>query len=176
VGGTVDQDDQLVLEQQVCFSLAVASREVISLYRPLLEPLGLTHPQYLVMLTLWQADEPVSAKTLSERLKLEPPTLSPLLKRLQTAGLIERHRDPADERSLRITLTTRGRDLRMDALGVPTAIMERLGMTIEELQSLRGLLLGVIDHANAYAENKGAQPARASQALMRRSAVPVDGG
>ena len=176
MGGTLEQGDQLVLEQQVCFSLAVASREVISLYRPLLEPLGLTHPQYLVMLTLWQADEPVSAKTLSERLKLEPPTLSPLLKRLQTAGLIERHRDPADERSLRITLTTRGRDLRMDALAVPTAIMERLGMTIEELQSLRGLLLGVIDHANAYAENKAAQPARAPQTLMRRSAVPVDGG
>jgi DNA-binding MarR family transcriptional regulator len=149
VSGAVNQDDRLVLEQQVCFSLAVASREVISLYRPLLEPLGLTHPQYLVMLTLWQVGDPVSVKTLSERLKLEPPTLSPLLKRLQTAGLIERHRDPSDERSLRITLTQRGHELREDAVAVPPAIMERLGMGIDELVSLRDVLMGVIDHANA---------------------------
>jgi DNA-binding MarR family transcriptional regulator len=149
VNGTVNSDNRLVLEQQVCFSLAVASRGVISLYRPLLEPLGLTHPQYLVMLTLWQEGDPVSVKMLSERLKLEPPTLSPLLKRLQTAGLIERQRDPADERSLRITLTPKGRDLREDAVAVPPAIMERLGMSIEELVSLRDVLMGVIDHTDA---------------------------
>jgi DNA-binding MarR family transcriptional regulator len=143
----VNKDHRLVLEHQVCFSLAVASREVISLYRPLLEPLGLTHPQYLVMVTLWQDDDPVSVRTLSERLKLEPPTLSPLLKRLQKAGLIERHRDPADERSLRITLTPRGHALREEAVDVPPAVMERLGMTIEELVSLRDVLMGVIDHA-----------------------------
>ena len=148
MGVAVNQDDRLVLEHQVCFSLAVASREVISLYRPLLEPLGLTHPQYLVMLALWQEDEPVSVKTLSERLKLEPPTLSPLLKRLQKAGLIERHRDPADERSLGITLTARGHELRAEAVEVPPAVMERLGMTVEELTSLRDALLEVIDHAS----------------------------
>jgi DNA-binding MarR family transcriptional regulator len=150
VGVVVNQDHRLVLEHQVCFSLAVASREVISLYRPLLEPLGLTHPQYLVMLTLWQEDEPVSVKTLSERLKLEPPTLSPLLKRLQKAGLIERHRDPADERSLRITLTPRGHELREVAVDVPPAVMERLGMSIDELVSLRDTLMDVIDHASSY--------------------------
>jgi DNA-binding MarR family transcriptional regulator len=155
VGLAVNYDNRLVLEHQVCFSLVVASREVISLYRPLLEPLGLTHPQYLVMLTLWEEDEPVSAKTLGERLKLEAPTLSPLLKRLQKAGLIDRHRDPADERSLRITLTPRGRELREAAVSVPPAIMERLGMSIEELATLRDMLLGVIELASAPPPQRG---------------------
>ena len=71
-----DQNDRLTLQEQVCFTLSVASREVVSLYRPLLEPLGLTHPQYLVMITLWGADRPVSVKQLSRRLQLEAPTLS----------------------------------------------------------------------------------------------------
>ena len=103
-----DQNDRLTLQEQVCFTLSVASREVVSLYRPLLEPLGLTHPQYLVMITLWSADGPVSVKQLSRRLQLEAPTLSPLLKRLENAGLVERQRDPADERSLLVSLTGRG--------------------------------------------------------------------
>ena len=106
------EDDRLTLEQQVCFTLAVASREVVSLYRPLLEPLGLTHPQYLVMVTLWETDQPISIKQLSKLLMLEAPTLSPLLKRLQSAGLVERQRDSADERSLQVSLTDRGRNLR----------------------------------------------------------------
>ena len=96
-----DQDDHLTLQEQVCFTLSVASREVVSLYRPLLEPLGLTHPQYLVMITLWGADGPVSVKRLSRRLQLEAPTLSPLLKRLENAGLVERQRDPADGEGVR---------------------------------------------------------------------------
>src|SRR5205823_5861688 len=95
----VEAEDRLTLGQQVCFTLSVASREVVSLYRPLLEPLGLTHPQYLVMVTLWGTEGPVSVKQLTQLLQLEAPTLSPLLKRLQNAGLVERHRDPADERS-----------------------------------------------------------------------------
>ena len=143
----LDHDDRLTLEQQVCFSLAVAAREVVSLYRPLLDPLGLTHPQYLVMLSLWQSPEPVSIRHLSTVLKLEAPTLSPLLKRLEVAGLVERHRDPADERSLRITLTDRGRELRTSARNVPSAIIERLGMSIEELENLQSVLTDVIDHA-----------------------------
>src|SRR5690348_3015948 len=91
--------DPLALENQVCFALAVASRSVIGLYRPLLEPMGLTHPQYLVMLALWQY-APLSVKDLSRLLQLEPATLSPLLKRLETAGLVERRRASDDERSL----------------------------------------------------------------------------
>ena len=135
-----DEDDRLTLEQQVCFTFAVASREVVSLYRPLLEPLGLTHPQYLVMVTLWETDEPISIKQLSKLLMLEAPTLSPLLKRLQRAGLVERHRDSADERSLQVSLTDRGRSLRAQAVGIPGAIIQRLGMTIKELETLQDVL------------------------------------
>ena len=80
----------LTLEQQVCFALAVASRDVIALYRPFLAPLGLTHPQYLVMVALWEQSEPICVKDLSTLLKLESPSLSPLLKRLDSAGLIDR--------------------------------------------------------------------------------------
>ena len=98
-------DDRLAIEQQVCFTLAVASRDVIALYRPFLEPLGLTHPQYLFMVALWGQTGPICVKDLSTLLKLEPPSLSPLLKRLEAAGLIDRRRDPTDERSLLITLT-----------------------------------------------------------------------
>jgi MarR family transcriptional regulator, organic hydroperoxide resistance regulator len=145
----LDEDDRLTLQQQVCFSLAVAAREVVSLYRPLLEPLGLTHPQYLVMVTLWETDKPVSVKQLSKLLKLEAPTLSPLLKRLQTAGLVERQRDPADERSLQVSLTTRGRNLRAQAVGIPSAIIERLGMSSEKLETLQDMLIEVIEHARA---------------------------
>ncbi len=143
----LDEDDRLTLRQQVCFTLAVAAREVVSLYRPLLEPLGLTHPQYLVMVTLWDTQAPVSIKELSKLLQLEAPTLSPLLKRLQSAGLVERHRDPADERSLQISLTDRGSSLRGQAAGVPAAIIERLGMSVHELETLQDVLTDVIEHS-----------------------------
>jgi DNA-binding MarR family transcriptional regulator len=145
--GTAALEDRLTLEQQVCFALVVAARDVVSLYRPLLEPLGLTHPQYLVMVSLWQQSEPMSVKDLSILLKLEAPTLSPLLKRLQAAGLIERQRDAADERSVHVTLTARGRELRSRAIDIPAAVIERLGMTIEELEDLQQALLHVIERA-----------------------------
>ena len=99
-------DNPLALEHQVCFALAVAARTVIALYRPVLEPMGLTHPQYLVMLALWEF-EPVSVKDLSGMLQLEPATLSPLLKRLEAAGLLRRDRSASDERSLAVVLTER---------------------------------------------------------------------
>jgi DNA-binding MarR family transcriptional regulator len=145
----VEADDRLTLGQQVCFTLSVASREVVSLYRPLLEPLGLTHPQYLVMVTLWGTEGPVSVKQLSAMLQLDPPTLSPLLKRLQNAGLVERHRDPSDERSLKISLTERGWELREGAASVPRTIIERLGIDIAELESLQNALNDVIVRAKA---------------------------
>ena len=103
--------DLLALDRQVCFALAVASRTVVSLYRPLLEPMGLTHPQYLVMLALWEA-EPLRVSELADRLSLEPATLSPLLKRLEAGGLVARRRDPDDERAVAVTLTAAGRALR----------------------------------------------------------------
>src|SRR6187549_2542733 len=110
----VDSADPLALEQQVCFALSVAARGVVAVYRPLLEPMGLTHPQYLVMLALWQ-HAPLSVRELSGLLQLDPGTLSPLLKRLEAVGYVQRRRDPADERSLAVTLTTAGQALRADA-------------------------------------------------------------
>jgi DNA-binding MarR family transcriptional regulator len=127
----------------VCFALAVASRNVIALYRPVLEPLGLTHPQYLVMLTLWEGDS-LTVKQIGQLLSLDPATLSPLLKRLERAGLITRDRHPADERALAVTLTDRGRALRERALEVPPQVIERLGMDIDELRSLHAALTAVI--------------------------------
>src|SRR5687768_1393472 len=150
-----DLDDPLALERQVCFALAVASRTVISVYRPVLEPMGLTHPQYLVMLALW-GEEPLSVTELSRRLELDPATLSRLLRRLEAADLVSRDRNPADERSLAVALTPRGRDLRTRALDVPGTILQRLGMNLGELEDLRDRLTEVIGAAKAVTE---AQPA-----------------
>jgi DNA-binding MarR family transcriptional regulator len=136
-------DNPLALEHQVCFALAVAARSVIALYRPVLEPMGLTHPQYLVMLALWEFG-PVSVKDLSGMLQLEPATLSPLLKRLEAAGLLRRDRSATDERSLAVALTDKGRALRNKALDVPPAIVERLGMDVDELLDLHARLTRVI--------------------------------
>lgn len=133
----------LALENQVCFGLAVAARSVIALYRPVLEPLGLTHPQYLVMLALWE-QEPRSVKNLSDALQLEPATLSPLLKRLEGTGYIERKRSVADERALEVRLTASGRDLRAEAETIPPRIVERLGLPVSELENLRASLHAII--------------------------------
>ncbi|SMG35695.1 MarR family winged helix-turn-helix transcriptional regulator [Agreia pratensis] len=135
--------DVLALENQVCFALAVASRSVIGLYRPVLEPLGLTHPQYLVMLALWQQD-PRSVKELGAALQLEPATLSPLLKRLEASGLIDRRRSAADERRLDVTLTEAGRALRSRAESIPQAMIEQLGMPVAELQAMQASLTAII--------------------------------
>lgn len=141
-------DNPLALEEQVCFALVVAARSVVSIYRPVLEPLGVTHPQYLVMLALWQY-APVSVKDLSRMLQLDPGTLSPLLKRLQAAGLIRRERDPSDERSLAITLTERGVALRAEAEKVPAQIVARLGMPLADLVEMRRMLTRVIAAATS---------------------------
>jgi DNA-binding MarR family transcriptional regulator len=136
--------DPLALERQVCFALAAASRSVIALYRPVLEPLGLTHPQYLVMLALWERS-PRTAGEISDALLLEPATLSPLLKRLELAGLVTRRRGVRDERTLSLELTAAGRALRARATTIPGAIVERLGMEVSELESIRDSLTGLID-------------------------------
>ncbi|SDL00817.1 DNA-binding transcriptional regulator, MarR family [Nocardioides sp. YR527] len=136
-------ENPLALDQQVCFGLAVAARSVIALYRPLLEPMGLTHPQYLVMLALWE-EEPLRVSELSRKVQLDPGTLSPLLKRLEAQDYIRRERNKSDERSLAVVLTERGRALRDDAEKIPPAIVERLDMSVEELMELHRRLLEVI--------------------------------
>jgi MarR family transcriptional regulator, organic hydroperoxide resistance regulator len=132
-------DDPLRLDRQVCFALAVANRSVLAVYRPLLEPLGLTHPQYLVMLALW-GEAPMSVKAVAEAIQLDSATLSPLLKRLESAGLITRRRDPHDERTLLIDLTDAGRALREQAEQIPPAVVARLGVSLADLEELRDVL------------------------------------
>ncbi len=142
--------DPLALESQVCFALSLASRSVIDAYRPVLEPLHLTHPQYLVMLALWEY-APMSVKQLAELLQLNPGTVSPLTKRLAALGYIERGRDEADERSLAIVLTERGAALRKVAERIPGIMMRRLGMSAEEIVALHGTMMKVIAAANDVA-------------------------
>ncbi|RKT51676.1 MarR family winged helix-turn-helix transcriptional regulator [Saccharothrix australiensis] len=140
---TTAGDDPLALERQVCFALSIASRNVVALYRPLLEPMGLTHPQYLVMLALW-GGTPLSVKELSRLLAQEPATLSPLLKRLEAIGYITRSRAESDERLLAVGLTEKGAALREQALAIPPAVVERLGMERAELEALHAVLTRVI--------------------------------
>ena len=139
--------DPLALERQVCFALAVTNRAVLAIYRPLLEPLGLTHPQYLVMLALWDhqkqsADQPVplSVKSIATTLQMESATLSPMLKRLDALGLITRARNAADERSTDVQLTDEGVALRTRALDIPPAVVARLGVELSELKHLHQVL------------------------------------
>ncbi|NKY58808.1 MarR family winged helix-turn-helix transcriptional regulator [Nocardia flavorosea] len=154
---TAESDDPLRLERQVCFALAVANRSVLAVYRPLLEPLGLTHPQYLVMLALW-GEAPMSVKAIAEAIQLDSPTLSPLLKRLEGAGLVTRRRAPGDERTLVVDLTEAGRSLRREAERIPPAVVERLGVGLGDLEELREVLGRVNEAArraaHAYPEGK----------------------
>ncbi|WP_186816423.1 MarR family winged helix-turn-helix transcriptional regulator [Cellulomonas aerilata] len=140
------ETDLLALDRQVCFALAVAARDVVALYRPLLGPLGVTHPQYLVLLALWE-QAPLRVADLAARLSLDPATLSPLLKRLEVRGLVRRDRDRHDERALAVSLTPAGVDARAHAEAIPAAVMQRLGMGVAELEQLRDGLTRVIDAA-----------------------------
>lgn len=140
--------DPLALDRQVCFALAAASRSVISLYRPVLEPLGLTHPQYLVMLALWERS-PRRAGDLSDELLLEPATLSPLIRRLESAGLVAIARDADDARALSVSLTDAGATLRERALAVPGRIVERLGLPLADLEHARDVLTGLLEASRA---------------------------
>lgn len=137
-------DDLLELDRQVCFALAVASRSVIGIYRPILEPLGLTHPQYLVMLALW-GDAPLRFGELSHMLRLDPATLSPLVKRLEQSGLVERIPVDGDERTFQLVPSETGATLREKALSVPPAVIERLGIPVDRLMALRDELATIID-------------------------------
>src|ERR1700757_4458282 len=138
---TAPEIDPLALEQQVCFALSITNRAVLAVYRPLLEPLGLTHPQYLVMLTLWDHQKtgqhkPLSVKEIAATLQMDSATLSPMLKRLEAVGLITRTRNAVDERTTDVKLTPAGAALRRRALKIPPAVVERLGVDMAELQHL----------------------------------------
>ncbi|MBB2989083.1 DNA-binding MarR family transcriptional regulator [Mycolicibacterium iranicum] len=127
------------LDEQLCFALYSASRAVTAAYRPLLEELGLTYPQYLVLLVLWE-DEPCSVGHLGDRLHLDSGTLSPLLKRLESAGLVRRRRSEDDERRVDITLTPQGRALEDRAACIPDRLLGTNDGAGEELAALRDAL------------------------------------
>ncbi len=148
---TADRNDPLLLSNQACFALYSANLAMTRIYRPLLEALGLTYPQYLAMLLLWEEDGR-SMKALGERLGLDSGTLTPLLKRLEGQGLVSRARDPQDERLVRIRLTPEGAVLRDKAECLPTHIAAAAGCSVEELASLRDALLKLRDDLNRAAD------------------------
>ena len=131
---------QLGLDAQLCFPLYAASRALTKAYQPLLEPFDLTYPQYLTMLAVWSAPSEQTVGELGKRLRLDSGTLTPLLKRLEYRGLIERHRDPSDERRVLVSATDAGEALQDDVAHVPTALAERIGMSPDDGATLRRLL------------------------------------
>lgn len=140
----MDGYPQLALDQQICLPLYAASRAVTRRYGELLAEVGLTYPQYLALLALWEAEGTLSVRELGARLHLDSGTLTPLLKRMETAGLLSRVRDERDERRVLVSPTDQGWDLRPRVADIPAQLAGGMGMTVEEGRTLRGLLDRVI--------------------------------
>lgn len=143
-------DKLLKLDNQLCFAVYSTSLAMTRLYKPLLDELGLTYPQYLVMLALWE-NEGGTVSELGEQLSLDSGTLTPLLKRLEASGLVTRLRDAVDERRVRITLTSAGRQLRLRAADVPACMLAASECSIDELVALTRQLQGLRDRLKAAA-------------------------
>lgn len=141
---TSDPHPQLALDNQLCFAVYSASRAITRAYGPLLAELGLTYPQYLTMLVLWEADEPMTVGDISSRLRLDSGTVTPLLKRLEQVGLVARGRDAEDERRVLVRLTPPGDALREKAATVPARLFPQLGTTPAELVQLRDELTRIV--------------------------------
>lgn len=140
---------QLELDAQICFPLYAATRAVTQTYGRLLSDVGLTYPQYLTMLALWGADEPLTVGEVGARLRLDSGTLTPLLKRLEAAGFVVRRRDPGDERRVLLEVSDQGRELRERVAHVPGALVESLSMSAKEGAELRRLLNELLEHLDA---------------------------
>ncbi len=167
-------EDPLALEAQVCFALSAAARAMVALYRPILEPMGLTHPQYLVMLGLWEDSRTGATTTvtgLAARLYLDPGTLSPLLKRLEQQGLVERRRAAGDARVVELHLTEAGAALRTEALAVPARVVQATGLSLEELERVKTAADAVI--AAAHGPRKPAAAAGVLHGVDDTAAVPA---
>ena len=136
--GEADRYDALKLENQVCFPLYACTKELVRQYGPYLKELNLTYTQYIVMMVLWERER-VSSRELAECLHLDYGTLTPVLKRLDQAGYLTRERAAEDERLLTLTLTEKGRMLKANAVSIPPAIAEVMGLTMEEFGTLYGL-------------------------------------
>ncbi|QYG95548.1 winged helix-turn-helix transcriptional regulator [Iamia sp. SCSIO 61187] len=149
---------QLELDLQLCFPLYAASRALTRAYGPLLEPAGVTYPQYLALLALWSGPGSQTVGELGRRLRLDSGTLTPLLKRLEGAGLVTRRRDPDDERRVVVALTEAGDALQDDLAHVPGALVEQLGLTFEDGLALRSLVDRLIANLDAAAPTTPADP------------------
>ena len=139
------------LDDQLCFALYSAGLALTKVYRPILEALGLTYPQYLAMMALWERDD-ISVNALGAQLRLDSGTLTPLLKRLEARGLIARRRDPEDERRVRVGLTEAGRALGTQAADVPLAIGKAAGLSREDAVAERERLIALRDRLEAFLE------------------------
>jgi DNA-binding MarR family transcriptional regulator len=148
----VRADTWLALDKQLCFALYSASLAMTKVYKPLLAPLGLTYPQYLVMLALWEHDGQ-SVSALGDRLALDSGTLTPLLKRLETQGRISRERDAEDERRVLVRLTAAGRDLKVEARRIPREIGRASGCELTEIMELTRQLTAMRDALTRQAEH-----------------------
>lgn len=137
--------DVLKLDNQVCFPLYACAKELVRQYTPYLSELGLTYTQYLVMMVLWE-NETVSSRELARCLHLDYGTLTPVLRRLQQAGLITKERSSDDERTLTLTLTGKGRGLRNSAVSIPSAVAEITGLSAEEFRILYTIAYKALDH------------------------------
>ncbi|PSJ29177.1 MarR family transcriptional regulator [Streptosporangium nondiastaticum] len=144
-----DDAELLRLDHQICFSLHAAARAFGGVYRDALKDLGLTYPQYLAMLVLWEEPDPQPVKAIGERLRLDSGTLSPLLKRLEAAGLVVRERSAEDERSVVVRVTEAGEELRERALPVPRRIVAASGLSLQDALTLRGLLERLTENLDA---------------------------
>ncbi|MFC4172577.1 MarR family winged helix-turn-helix transcriptional regulator [Microvirga sp. GCM10011540] len=149
----VSAEDSLQLSSQLCFATYAAAHAFNRFYKPLLDPFGLTYPQYLVMLVLWEREN-VTVKDIGQRLHLDSGTLTPLLKRLETAGLVRRTRDTHDERQVRIDLTQRGRDLKAPVAAVWRDVVCATGLAMDELDALKDQLNTLRRSLNEAAESK----------------------
>lgn len=139
--------DILSLDNQLCFSAYAVSRAITKIYRPLLEELGITYPQYLVMLVLWE-NNTITLKEMGNKLYLDSGTLTPLLKRLESLGLLERERSSKDERVLNVTITEKGLALREKALKIPQGIINAINIDLQELADLKHRLDNLLSKIN----------------------------
>jgi MarR family transcriptional regulator, organic hydroperoxide resistance regulator len=149
--------DWLKLDDQLCFALYGASRSVVQLYQPLLAPLGLTYPQYLVLLVLWEEDG-AAMRRLGERLLLDSGTRTPLVTRLQESGLVERRRSTEDARVVGVWLTAAGKRLKKQAKNIPGDLFCQLGLSVAELAHLRRELQRLIEMTRADGAQKEKTP------------------
>lgn len=140
-------EDLLKLDKQLCFSVYVLHREIMQCYRPILKNIGLTYPQYITMMTLWEKDD-VTVNQVGEILQLDNGTLTPLLKRLESKGYLERKRSKEDERVVKINLTEKGLKLKQNASFIPIELEKAMNLNLEEMEQLKTLSDKVVQKIN----------------------------